>query len=439
MDLAALMAQAQEKIKQKQEEEQKSKEVNVENDLTARESSIGEAKKRDSEINQLSAEITEAKQQVFFAEAEISQVDAAAETLKAAGMEEQLNALYEQKRTVLTEKQNKAATTEAGLKDVQDQFNRAESTAENIVPARMEDTKTPDQIAARNALEDQAYEMNKPPSMVDSKEHVAAIVEDKGRNKVDSVKMLYDQEKGMLEQMDGRLRIEERIVLIEDLDKPENANLKAMLPSLNYAYVLGVRRAIPVLLEKGLIKVEDLHEALLDLSPYKLAEIMGALPAKTAREIAKDPSFEKVFEEAVKVINEDAEKVETSGRIKTYLDLMKVPLTFHKKVELGLNSKELDQAQKQTVRQIDEEVGYPAHFMNLVGDNLLNQNLETAIRLNVFTKEQVIGWFRKALKEIKPLRRPEVEERLMIKCMQLRDEGLLTPEESEYLLNPEIN
>lgn len=163
-ELEALLAQAETSLREKEAQKTKLEtevvEKTIEGDLDSREASIEEAKKRSEEIARINLEIEESRAKVGYAESEIKTLDEKADMLKAAGLEDSLNTLYKQRNAELEESQQNLLSKEGLVGNATEQMERANQTIENIVPGHMEDTLTPEQIAARGALEEEALTEN---------------------------------------------------------------------------------------------------------------------------------------------------------------------------------------------------------------------------------------------------------------------------------------
>lgn len=159
LDLAALMAQAQDKIKR--EEVSKEKSVDTASELKSRELSIDSAKTSDKEVGKLTAQIDNLRSQISSAQTEIEEVDKASETLKKAGMEEQLDALYAQKRKVLEERQAGLPGLQSQLGGRQSEFAQAESSIKAVEDEPENMKKLHEEALKENADREEIQEWKK--------------------------------------------------------------------------------------------------------------------------------------------------------------------------------------------------------------------------------------------------------------------------------------
>jgi hypothetical protein len=461
-----------------QESEATTDQTGTETALDTREKAILEAKEQSAEIIETKSQIEVLKQQVAEAVQKVEQQKAKVQR-KADELEEYNSTLEDARALGIPDDQvflQRKTEAEANLTNYQIELNQvaqqkqeveqrlsqaekgfaeAEATTERIVPGKMADTKTSEQIASRVALEEQAFSMASAEglkinrdekveeaiiepqveSKVDTDEHTEAVVEDQHRTIIQEAEQRYLEETKYSRETEGKVDLPDvGLVAIEDLDKPENSGLRDKVKTLNFAKSKSARRAIPALLKKGLITSSEVQKTFLDLQSEALADGIADLPDETQAVLAQNPNLARGFEDATKKLNEKAEQ---SGvleeRFVNYVNLMKIPVAFDKKQVLGLRVESLVQARDGMAKTLDDEKGYPGHLMSLVDSN--SKNLETTIRRGMFSKEQVVGWVKKALKETKKIGRVDGEQRIMRKCMQLRDEGFLTPEETENVLN----
>jgi len=160
IDLEALLAQANQKLAEKAQEKAQTETAattqSPEGDLTKHEGAIAEEKTAHIELQKLSAAAAKARESVEFGEKDVAAVDAVADTLRAAGMEEQLQDLYTQKQGDLEKKKQALLETEGALAAAEGQITQAQNTAAEIVPPTVSETVTPEQQAARGALEVEA-------------------------------------------------------------------------------------------------------------------------------------------------------------------------------------------------------------------------------------------------------------------------------------------
>ncbi len=156
-DLAALLAQAEEKLRAKGMEEEARKAATVEGNLQERESAIAKLKSSASESEAILGQVAEAKEKVAFGQQEIAAIQAKEKILMAAGMVTELLALYDVKNAELATRRQELADREAQLSDSEEQLSKASETSDAIVPPTMAETVTPEQKTAREALEGQAH------------------------------------------------------------------------------------------------------------------------------------------------------------------------------------------------------------------------------------------------------------------------------------------
>ncbi|MEK7651898.1 MAG: hypothetical protein AAB351_01675 [Patescibacteria group bacterium] len=469
---------AEEESPSVQDSEAMTTKADTEAALDAREKAILEAKEKSTEVTETKSQAEILKQQAIEAAKKVEQQKAKVQR-KTAELEEYNSTLEDARalgipddqvflqrkteaetdltsyQTELNQAEQQKQEVEQRLAQAEQGFAEAEATIERIVPSKMAETNTSEQITTRAALEEQAYSMasaeglkinrdekeietiTEPQveSKVDTAEHTEAVIEDQHRTIIKEAEQQYLEETKHIKETEGKVDLPEvGLVSIEDLDKPENSALRDKVKTLNFAKSKSARRAMPALLKKGLISSEEVQKAFSDLQPETLADGIADLPNETQTVLAQNPNLARNFEDATKKLNEQAEQ---SGvieeRFVSYVKLMKIPVAFDKKQALGLRLESLVQARDGMAKTLNDEKGYPGHLMSLVDNN--SNDLETMINRGMFSKEQVVGWMGKALKETRRIGRVDGEQRIMRKCMQLRDEGLLTPEETKNVLN----
>lgn len=154
--LEDILAQAQAKLQAKGVEEEQKKTQAVEVDLKKREQAIEVEKSSAGKSETANAGIAQARQKYESAQQEIALIDSKADMLRAAGMEEQLQGLYDQKNAELVTRQQELKDAENQLTASEEQLGKARAESDNIVPPAMAETVTPEQKAAREALEQNA-------------------------------------------------------------------------------------------------------------------------------------------------------------------------------------------------------------------------------------------------------------------------------------------
>jgi len=141
-----------------EEAQQKAQEQGVSENLEKREASIAEEKSSSSEMESFKSQAAEADAHVEYSEREVAEIDKHADALRNAGMENEVQALYDKENAKLEENRQAQSEAHAKLKASEEQFSEARSTSESIVPPTMAETVTPEQVAAREGLEGEAYE-----------------------------------------------------------------------------------------------------------------------------------------------------------------------------------------------------------------------------------------------------------------------------------------
>ena len=157
LNLEDLLAQAQEKLRADGEKEEKERTQVVTENLEKREQAIEVEERSANESEEISAGVVKAKEKYEFAQREIAEIDAKADILRAAGMETQLQGLYDLKNAELATRQQELQDAEAQLATSQSKLENARTEGDKIVPPTMAETATPEQKAAREALEKQGY------------------------------------------------------------------------------------------------------------------------------------------------------------------------------------------------------------------------------------------------------------------------------------------
>jgi hypothetical protein len=458
--LEDLVAQAQAKLTEKSVEEERVKaeaeaqqkveqEKGVEADLTGHEESISEEQTRAKEIEALQVQAEEAKQKVEFAQKEISDIDAQADLIKSGGkeMEDALNDMYATKRAELSAREAEVATVETAMASSQEQLTRAQATAEAIVPGHMVDTISPDQVAAREALETQANAENleRDAKQVEvQKQEIGnaqteAIDENFSR---DRVKVWQEEVSKAKERAHlGSIALEGfGLINVDDLNKPQNARVLEKLKTLDFLKDYSNGAQVPELIEKGILTIDAVKKSCDTVD--KAEKVMRTLPPEIIKKIAEDKAYKGVFEFMAKRDYESMIKSpHPMDQVRIMMELFSSPLDGNELNRIGVDRNQFRPMIEKLKGQIKGEEGdYPSILMTFVStytdeSKLFNKLIET----KAFEKGEVISWLKSGLESSQKINRQDAQDRIIKATVNLLDKGVITPEDAKSILGFEVN